>query len=632
VRIEIEEATMAPEAAVTAAGKRSLAPWIFGAVMAAVAALLLWAPWREPPSRPVVRTSLNLGDVVPAPPQSMKALAIAPDGARVVFAGSRGGRSQLFLRELDGFDTSAIAGTEGGYGPFFSPDGRWLAFFAGGKLKKVPIDGGLVQNVDDAPNPGGGVWGDGDEIVFVASRYSGLVRVRADGGPVEPVTEENGQEHGSPRLLPDGKAVLMVVRPNSVESEIQLVDLETGARETLVKEADSPAYLGSGHLVYNQAGTLFAVPFDPVRRAIEGQATAVLSGVFVHYAIHAQYDISREGTLVYVPALNPRRLVSVDRNGSERPITAEPGAYGLPRLSPDGKRAALMIYEGMTSRYTWIYDLERESFARLPFDRGYSTMGAWAPDGRSIAFLARLPEYQLFRIQVDGGSPAEPLTEPIRYSMFANSWTPDGRTLVYDALLSAGYDVWTLSMDGEKKASPLLQSRFNERSAELSPDGRFIAYVLDESGRDEIYVQPFPGLGARWKISTNGGTEPCWARSGGELFYREDDKMMAVRIETVPEITASKPAVLFAGRYETSFMVAGRRFYDVFPDGDRFLMIRSESFTGATQLSLVQNWVAEVERLAPAPPGVSMTFPGFRSRCTIPFRWASSRPSAISRP
>jgi Tol biopolymer transport system component len=261
---------------------------------------------------------------------------------------------------------------------------------------------------------------------------------------------------------------------------------------------------------------------------------------------------------------------------------------------------ALVTYQENVTRQVWVYDPERDSMAQVRFERGLSNSPTWTPDGRSLAFVGRLPEQQIFLIPADGSNAAEPLTEPSLYTVYPDAWTPDGRTLVYEkSTPTMGYDLWTLSLD-DRQGSPWLASRFNEGGAELSPDGRFIAYRSDESGQYEIYVQPFPGPGAKWKISTNGGTEPCWARSGRELFYREGDKMMAVGIETSPEVSFSKPLLLFSGRYETSFQIYGYRFYDVFPDGEHFVMIRSDESANSTELALVQNWGREVERLAPS--------------------------------
>ncbi len=394
----------------------------------------------------------------------------------------------------------------------------------------------------------------------------------------------------------------MVSKPNSVDSVIQVVDLETSVRKTVVESGDSPTYLASGHMVYNQGGTLFAVPFDPRTQEAGAQAVAIAEGIFVQVRNYSQYDVAQDGTLVYLrdTFLRERQLVSVDRKGTVNPITSERRPYGAPRLSPDGQRLALILYEGMQARSIWLYEIGRDSLTRLPFERGLTATPVWTPDGRSLAFVARLPEYQLFRGPADGSLEAEPLTEPSSYVIYANAWTPDSQTLLYTRFdPSTGNDLWTLALDGERKPSPWLRTRFNERGGELSPDGRFLAYMSDESGQDEIYIQPFPDSGARWKISTNGGTEPCWARSGRELFYREEDEMMSVGIETTPAFSASKPIVLFSGRYETSNLFTGNRFYDVFPDGEHFIMVQSDDSSGATELNLVQNWAEEVERLAP---------------------------------
>jgi len=507
VRIEIEEAANAPPTVHTAA-TLNLLPW---AIAAIVAGLALWAPWRTPSSRPMVSTRLDFPDVLPVPAKPMRSLAISPDGERVVYAGSRDGQRQLFLRELGKFQTLPIAGTEESHGPFFSPDGKWLAFFAAGRLKKVPVEGGPVHVIADAPNPGGGTWGQRDEIFFVPERYSGLVRVSAAGEPSEPVTRtEAGEQQTGPFLLPGGRAVLIGVRPDGVGTEIQAVNLESGARKTLIKEGDSPQYLASGHMVFNRSATLFAVPFDPVRLETTGQPAAITAGVFSSYFNISHYDISRDGTLAYVPdtSINHRQLVSVDRKGSEGPITPEPRAYG-PRISPDGKRVALVTYQENVTRSVWLYDLERDSMARVQFEKIFASSPIWSPDGSYLAFLGRVPDYQLFLIPADGSHAAEALTEPSLYVVTADAWTPDGGTLVYEkSTPTMGYDLWTLSVDG-RQGSPWLASRFNERAPSSRPTVDSLPTCPTNRASSRFTCNPSPDLARNGRYRRAAGPSPA---------------------------------------------------------------------------------------------------------------------------
>jgi Tol biopolymer transport system component len=360
-----------------------------------------------------------------------------------------------------------------------------------------------------------------------------------------------------------------------------------------------------------------AVPFDPQQLAVTGAAVPVVEGV-LQSTIYgdAQYSLSVTGSLVYVPGAvesAQRKLVWVSRNGTEEPLAAPPHAYLNPRLSPDGQRAAVTIEE--EEDQIWLYEPARETLTRFTFEGSLNNPSVWTPDGKWIAFSSNRQGVQnIFRQPADGSGSAERLTTG-DYAQIPMSWSPDGKLLsFFEVNPNTGYDLWVQRMDGPatspgqapstgsgqaRNAQLFLRTPFNESVPKFSPDGRWLAYVSDESGRYEIYVQPYPGPGGKLQISTEGGTEPVWNRSGRELFYRNGGKMMAVDIATQPNFAVGKPRMLFEGKYQQSPGTAPN--YDVSPDGQRFLMLKpSEQAQAApTQINVVLNWFEELKRRVP---------------------------------
>jgi serine/threonine-protein kinase len=352
-----------------------------------------------------------------------------------------------------------------------------------------------------------------------------------------------------------------------------------------------------------------AVPFDPQKLAVTGAAVPVAEGVLQSPVNgHAQYSFSATGSLAYVPGgvqSAKSRLVWVNRNGAEQPLAAPAHAYIAPRLSPDGRRIAVGISE--EDYQVWLYDLSRETLTRFTFGGNYNGTPTWTPDGKRIAFLSNKEgPLNIFWQLADGSGGLERLTTS-EYIHVPQSFSPDGQLLAfYEVNPTTQRDIWVMRMSDPsvssgqvRQSQPFLRSPFEESAPRFSPDGRWLAYISDESGRYEIYVQPYPGPGGKWQISAEGGNEPAWNPNGRELFYRSGDKMMAVEIATQPAFTAGKPRILFEGRYEPS-PVPGTN-YDVSPDGQRFLMLKpSESVEAApTQIVVVQNWFEELKQKVP---------------------------------
>jgi Tol biopolymer transport system component/tRNA A-37 threonylcarbamoyl transferase component Bud32 len=606
------QATFAPTPAATgirAVGRRplilGLGALLFGA---AIASLALWnlKPSRSP--QPVTRTVINL------PPgqqlaglEAGPAVALSPDGTHLAYVARQSGIQQLYVRALDSLEAKLIPGTEGGVNPFFSPDGQWLGFFTGNKLMKVSMSGGGTVTVGDVSFPHGASWGSQGMIAFAPTTVDALLQVPDGGGAQKPLTRlvKGEVSHRWPEFLPGGKAVLFAAGPTAINftnARVAVQSVGTGERRNLVQGGMSPRYTPSGHLVYAQGGSLMAVPFDPQRLAVTGTAVPVVESVLESpVSGDAQYSFSATGSLVYVVGgvqSAQSKLVWVSRSGAEQPLAAPTHTYMAPRLSPDGRRVVVGITEQESQ--TWLYDLSRETLTRFTFEGNYNPVSVWTPDGKRIAFESNKEgPPNLFWQLADGSGGLERLTTS-EYVNAPMSWSPDGKLLAFIELNpSTGFDIWVLRM-GDRKAQLFLRTPFNETAPRFSPDGRWLAYISDESGRLEIYVQPYPGPGGKWQISTEGGMEPVWNPNGRELFYRNGNKMMAVDISTQSSFVAGKPRMLFEGPYVTPPVPISN--YDVSPDGQRFLMLKSIGSTEAapTQINVVLNWFEELKRRVPA--------------------------------
>jgi len=578
-------------------------------VAAVVGGLAVWnlKPASPPSPRPVSRLTITL-----PPGQQLvglnngPAVAISPDGIDLAYVAIQGGTQQIYLRAMDSLEARLIPGTEGAVNPFFSPDGQWLGFYMANKLKKVSVNGGatVTLNYVASAQPRGASWGSQGMIAFAPTNASVIRQVSEAGGVPQPLTRlEKGEVgHRWPEFLPGGKALLFCTTTGvAANGQIAVQSIGTGERRNLVPAGTQPRYAGSGHLVYAQAGTLMAAPFDPQRLTVTGAAVPVVDGVLqsVDSGV-AQYSLSAAGSLVYVPGTvqaTQRRLVWVDRKGMEQALPAPPHAYRYPRFSPEGQRVAVSIEESGSD--IWVYDLARDTSTRWTFQGSLNLMGAWTPDGKRLAFTSdKEGAPNIFWQFGDGSGGLERLTTS-EYIQAPNSWSPDGQLLAYIEINpSTGYDIWVLRLS-DRRAQPFLQTQFNEGAPRFSPDGRWLAYVSDESGRYEVYVQPYPGPGGKWQISTDGGTEPVWNRNGRELFYRSGDKMMAVDIATQPSFAAGKPRMLFEGQYVPT--PATFPDYDVSPDGQRFLMVKPSEQAGAapTQINVVLNWFEELKQKVP---------------------------------
>ena len=594
----------------TTSGRRVLWP----AISAVAAILIGLAAWALRPSRQAPAQVSRIASILP-PGQLLAgldaglAIALSPDGTQLAYVARQGGDQQLYLRPLGGLEARVIPGSAGAIQPFFSPDGRWLGFFAGGKLKKASVAGGEALNLADAGDPRGGSWANDGTIIFAPTRATVFTTVSEAGGAPQTVThlEQGENAHRWPAFLPDGQAFLFAAASagkNWDDAQIAVQSVATGQRRNLIQGGTHPRYTSSGHLVYARDGNLLAVAFDPRSLQVSGNPVTVLEGVVqAPLTGAAQYSLSSNGSLIYVPAsvqAAQRNLVWVSRSGAEQPLKLDAHGYRQPRISPDGRQITVAI-EGQDTQL-WLYDLGRETMTRLTFEGGVNYNPAWLPDGKRIAFqsLGRRGG-GLFVLPADGSSQPQVLgVADTGCGGNPGSWSPDGKTLVCTQVGSPGTNIDIILLNTSTNATqPLLQTRFNEGAPVISPDGRWLAYASDETGRYEIYVSAFPGPGGKFEISTEGGTEPAWNRNGRELFFRSGDKMMAVDVATQATFSAGKPKMLFQGLYQPNPTMNAN--YDVTPDGQRFLMIKPTSVQEAapTQINVVFNWFEELKRRVP---------------------------------
>ena len=538
-------ASTAAPAVTLAEHVRTLRRWAFLAglaclVVATIAGFAVWILKPIPP-KPVTRTVITLppGDRLVGPDQP--ALALSPDGKQLAYAAIRGITSQLYLRSMDSQEARPIPGTDGASEPFFSPDGQWIGFFAGGKLKKVSVSGGATVTLGDAGNPFGGSWNSQGTIAFTPTTGLPLQQLSDAGGASQPLIPLGKGEASQlwPQFFPGGKAVLFAAGNSAATTHVAVQAIATGQRLNFAG-GTQPRYAASGHLVYAQGATLMAVPFDPQKLEIKGTPVPVVEGVANSSAsVSSQYSISDTGSLVYVSGgsqSNQRRMVWVNRSGAEQPLPAPPQAYDLVSLSPDGRRVAVEL-----ENQIWLYDLTRDTLTRFTFEGTTNQSPVWTPDGKRIAFRSNKEGVSnIFWQRADGSGGLERLSTG-QYPQIPKSLSPDGQFLAYhENNPKTQKDIWVVRMS-DHKSQPFLVTPFFEGDPTFSPDGHWLVYVSNESGRPEVYVQPFPGPGGKWQISTEGGTEPAWNRNGREMFYRSGNKMMALDVATQPAFPQANP-------------------------------------------------------------------------------------------
>ncbi len=574
-----------------------------------LAGLAFWIG-TQPDPQPVNRFDYELpqGRTFANPTRSV--MALSPDGRHFVYLARQG----LYLRAMGELEARLIAGTEGALGtPFFSPDGQSVAAFGfDNEMKRISINGGAPLTITDIGVPYGASWGPGDMILY--GQTEGILRVSANGGTAEVIIQADISErlHG-PELLPDGDSVLFSLGTtpgNWDTAQVVVESLSTGERKLLIDGGSDAHYLPTGHLVYAFEDGLFAVAFDPDSLTVAGRTVPLVRGVMRATGTGAaNYGVADDGTLVYVTgggAAGLRSLVWVDREGREEAIPIERSQYVYPRISPDGRRVALA--DLTSDGDLWVWDFVGETRTRLTLGANGGTYPVWTPDGTRIAYNPGIGDAIDWKAANNTGRP-ERLATGVSISggaAFPHFFSPSGDELVFRAQASpeSGNDIGMITIGGDAEPVWLLHEPYHERNAELSPDGRWMAYQSDQSGRWQIYVRPFPHVDdGLWQVSNAGGLRPLWSRDGRELFFLEPgppERLIAVAIE------ATETAFSFGSRMpllDWPYLGAsgpGARTYDVSDDGQQFLAIKEGGAEETTaRIIVVQNWFEELRRLAP---------------------------------
>ncbi len=586
--------------------RRTLAALAIVALLSA--ALAAWGWLRPNRTTPAAKVTFD----VAIPPEAAiqlyrwdKSMAISPDGQTLVWVGQSEREMQLYRRDLDDLAIEPIPDTEGATGPFFSPDGRWIGFRAGSAIKKVDLRGGrsiTLTQLESSTVVAGAAWSTSDTI-FLGHEITGSITRIAGDGPNEamPAFPQNPDRfYWFPSLLPEEKWLVVTAvssRTRAERSAVSAVSVSTGEERVLVDNADWGTYLEPGILLVQlSAGSLVAIPFDPAGLRITGPQVPVGDAVSGSVGGIPNLEVARNGTVFLARADRAKRsLVLVSRDGGVTPVFDRVAELDNPRFSPEGQRIAFrMPAENSLSQDgdLWLYHRATKTLERLTFESD-NLYPVWFPDGRRLAFTSRRSTVaSLWTTAVDGSQGAASLLAGSEIR-FPGSITPDGETLFYREISpETGFDIYTIPLSGEPVPQPVLVTPFDEGSPELSPDGRWLAYVSSESGRNEVYLRKWPEGGARWRVSTDGGTEPSWHPGGASLFYRDGLIMMEARLSLTDVATVAGRDSLFAGDYYSNTRWPE---YDVAPQGDSLLMVRLEG--SQPRPVVILGWLQQVQEL-----------------------------------
>ena len=562
-------------------------------IVTAGAVALVWprltARTPEPP--PVIRSLIAVPSAATA---GFATVAISRQGTHIAYASTQG---RMHIRRLSESAARPLQGTEGGANPFFSNDGQWLAFFAEGKLKKVPVAGGAAQVVADAPSGRGGSWGRDGTIVFAPAPENGLSKVSADGGEVTVLTTVKPTErsHRWPQILPDGRTVIFTIQHAGKlfdDATIAAVPVNGGEPTTVVDGGSGAQFAESGHLLYGKAGSLLAIAFDPAVARTAGAAITVIDNARTNPLNGAApFAVSSSGLLVYLAGESTgssMTLLTATRIGQTQPLLERRLLNNQFRISPDGSRVAVSINDGQVD--LWMVDLEKRGLDRFTFGSGSKSNPVWSPDGARLYYLTNSGGVTRAVAKAADGTGAEDnISTNI---LFPATVSPDGATLVGRAITTGSYDVVAVNLAKNAPGVPVVATNSNESEAAFSPDGRFLAYQSDESGRPEIFVQAYP-TGSKRQVTTAGGTEPRWTSGGRELVYRAGNAVMAVPITLQP---------FSVGPTQTLFTAPNLFAFDVTGDGRRFVIALDAENRESVNLVLISGWLEELKaRMRPAP-------------------------------
>jgi serine/threonine-protein kinase len=569
---------------------------VIGAVAFGLGLLAARAVWRPPAPRfpsAVLRYAMTLPDSAPLVDQNGSGLAYAPDGSVFAYVSRVG----LMLRAADRLDPVPVAGARRGVNPFFSPDSRWLGYMDGARVMKVPLDGGAPVTICDSCTGYSFSWGGDDTVRYHTAPASNpnsrvLMAVSARGGrPYEIARPDStsAEVFRGPMLVPGTRIVLFAAFTGS-SSRLAALNLETGAITRLDQPGFSPQWVAAGFVTLGSSdGSLIALPFDAKRGRPSGPPVTITRDVSQPDGFVSRVAVSASGAVVYPQSggATPRRLVLATRSGSADSLPGDARLFASPRFSPDGRRLALGITDQAGAEDVWVLDIAQRTWSRLTTS-GINNRPIWTPDGRRLVYSSN---DDLWWIAADGSGRPESLLVA-NGNRAAGTVTPDGRAVVFQEESSDRNGIRSMVFDSAPASRLIIPGTFGESAPALSPDGKWLAYQSDETGRMEVYVRPYPGPGARVSVSLQGGTEPVWAHSGRELFFRAGDSLMVAAVAASPAFAVTGPRRLFTGSYLSG---DNYREYDVAPDGQRFVMLSG----GAGRSTLIGLQHA-FDRLAPS--------------------------------
>jgi Tol biopolymer transport system component/predicted Ser/Thr protein kinase len=581
-----------------AARRRSREKLAWGVAAAAiVAAALLGAGYLR--RAPVKASPMRFEIPIPEGVSLIDAPRLSPDGKLLAFnASDSSGRSRIWVRPLSALAAQPLPGTEGAARPFWSPDSRFLGFFAEGKLKRIELSGGLPQKICDYANGADGSWSPAGVILFDGRGPDPIQRVSAEGGtPTVAVKADSSRKETLvlwPEFLPDGRHFLYMAQGQKPEDHMYRIgSLDSTESRPLAPAQSLVTYAPPGYLLFVREGTLVAQPFDAKAMKTTGEPVALAEHIGTIATGLAKFSTSRNGILAYRTPDSGSRLLWFDRDGKELSAVGDPGDYADIMLSPAGDRLAYVVRDPRGGKDDiWVRDLARGASSRFTFDPAFDVYPLWSPDGKTIVFSSdRGGQFDLFTKTAAGGGQEQPLLRTDEMK-FAHDWSRDGRYIAFQSLgKTTGWDLWVLPTFGDRKSILFLQTPFNEQRPAFSPDGKWLAYQSNESGRSEIYVQNFPGPGGKWQVSTGGGIEPFWRADGKELYYGDlDQKIVAVKIQAGETFEAGIPRALFHATVQPIRNV--RSHYLPSADGQRFLVLSPLGRESMVPTTVVVNWNA----------------------------------------
>jgi eukaryotic-like serine/threonine-protein kinase len=596
-----------PGAAVLRPDEKKVGRWLAWGLLAAGLAVGLvvgMLAWRTPKA---AQPSMHFLAALPFP---SRGIALAPNGhtAAIVGYNEAERKNVIWIYEVGDAESKMLPGTDGANFPFWSPDGKSLAFFADGKLKRAEVGGGPVQTICEAPTGRGGTWNSEGTIVFTPSGQliDGLYQVSASGGTLKRISvpDEARKEdsHRWPQFLPDGKHFLFLAANVSGETEPNAIyagALGSDMKKFITKSTANPAYVEPGYLLFYRDQTLFAQRFDAQRLELSGEPAPLFSGLqFQPRIAHADYAAINGDTLLAQTggAVSMTSLELYDRQGKVLQTIGKPDVYANVTLSPDGKEIALDKTDTVTQNTDiWIYEVNKDSSRRLTFNPAIDSRPTWSPDGSEVIFASsRNRQFKLFIKKADGSQEEQeiPAGSPDKADLYCGSWSPDKKLILYER----GTELWVLNL-ANHESRPFLKGNFVLKSEQISPDGRWVAYTSNESGQWEVYVTSFPEAHGKWQVSSGGGEQPRWRGDGKELFFLSlDAKIMSVPVKTGTSFEAGSAVALFQANPREMVATSEQSAYDVSRDGQRFVINTKEKQADARPMTVILNWVGSLNK------------------------------------